>query len=188
MLGEKIEATITAKYYFGSPVTKAKVKYKINRTTHSEQWYPCGTVGLVLRPGLLVVRLRLHVVSGLARLGLLRGRCRSGGRGPISRPSWWPISEVSVGPDGTVKVQIDTGVAKAIHRDQDHSYSITAEVIDESRRTIVGSGTVLVARKPFTVYAWVDRGYYRIGDTIALALQRPHARRQARARQGRDHR
>ena len=28
MLGEKIEGKITAKYYFGSPVTKAKVKYK----------------------------------------------------------------------------------------------------------------------------------------------------------------
>ena len=32
MLGEKIEATIKAKYYFGSPVTKAKVKYKVQRT------------------------------------------------------------------------------------------------------------------------------------------------------------
>ena len=57
-------------------------------------------------------------------------------------------------------------MAKAIHPDQDHSYAITAEVIDQSRRTIVGTGTVLVARKPFTVYAWVDRGYYRVGDTI----------------------
>ncbi len=74
--------------------------------------------------------------------------------------------EVAIGPDGTVKVEIDTAVAKAIHRDQDHSYSITAEVVDESRRTIVGTGNVLVARKPFKVYAWVDRGYYRVGDTI----------------------
>ena len=65
-----------------------------------------------------------------------------------------------------MKVEIDTAVAKAIHPDQDHSYSITAEVVDQSRRTIVGTGTVLVARKPFTVYAWVDRGYYRVGDTI----------------------
>ena len=74
--------------------------------------------------------------------------------------------EVEIGPDGTVKVEIDTAVAKAIHPDQDHSYSITAEVVDASRRTIVGTGTVLVARKPFTVYAWVDRGYYNVGDTI----------------------
>ena len=40
-------------------------------------------------------------------------------------------------------------------------------MVDQSRRTIVGTGTVLVARKPFSVYAWVDRGYYRVSDTIA---------------------
>ena len=65
-----------------------------------------------------------------------------------------------------MKVEIDTGVAKAIHPDEDQSYKITAEVVDASRRTIVGSGTVLVARKPFSVCAWLDRGYYNVGDTI----------------------
>jgi uncharacterized protein YfaS (alpha-2-macroglobulin family) len=166
MLGEKIEATITAKYYFGSPVTKAKVKYKVNRTTHSEQWYPWGPWDWFYGPGYWWYAYDYVWYPGWRDWGCAR---------PM--PFWWPRAhqppelvadqEVSVGPDGTVKVQIDTGVAKAIHPNQDHSYSITAEVIDESRRTIVGSGTVLVARKPFTVYAWVDRGYYRIGDTIA---------------------
>ncbi len=72
-------------------------------------------------------------------------------------------------------------------------------MVDESRRTIVGTGNVLVARKPFKVYAWVDRGYYRVGDTIKasfnahtldskpvegkgeLTLFRDHLRRQGRA-------
>ena len=36
----------------------------------------------------------------------------------------------------------------------------------KSRRTIVGTGEVTVAREPFKVFAWVDRGYYRVGDTI----------------------
>ncbi|HEY3392497.1 MAG TPA: MG2 domain-containing protein, partial [Lacipirellulaceae bacterium] len=34
MLGEKISATIRAKYYFGSPVTSATVKYKVMRSEH----------------------------------------------------------------------------------------------------------------------------------------------------------
>ncbi len=51
MLGEKINATIEAKYYFGAPVTSAKVKYKVLRTTYEQRWYPRGIVGLVLRPG-----------------------------------------------------------------------------------------------------------------------------------------
>ena len=49
MLGEKIKATVNAKYYFGAPVTKAKVKYKVTRTTHDPRWYPLAPLGLVLR-------------------------------------------------------------------------------------------------------------------------------------------
>ena len=56
--------------------------------------------------------------------------------------------EVPIGPDGIIKLPIDTLPAKALHPDQDHKYAITAEVTDESRRTIVGTGNVLVARKP----------------------------------------
>src|SRR5262249_23405337 len=71
-----------------------------------------------------------------------------------------------IGADGTVKVELDTLAAKELHGDTDHQYSITAEVVDESRRTIVGQGNVLVARKPFKVFAWVDRGHYRAGDVV----------------------
>ena len=51
MLGEKITATIKAKYYFGSPVTKAKVKYKVNRTSYDERWYPAGPWDWLYGPG-----------------------------------------------------------------------------------------------------------------------------------------
>ena len=92
-------------------------------------------------------------------------------------PIWWPrhdrtppevVAEVEreIGPEGTIDVEIDTLVAKELHGDSDHQYTITAEVRDESRRTIVGKGKVLVARKPFKVFTWVDRGYYRVGDMV----------------------
>ncbi|MCD4726128.1 MAG: hypothetical protein K8R46_00560 [Pirellulales bacterium] len=166
MLGEKITATIHAKYYFGSPVTKAKVKYTVKRSSHDERWYPIGPWDWFYGPGYWWFAYDCNWYPGWKSWG-----CR--------RPMqlWWPRGhqepelvadrEVEIGPDGTVKVEIDTAVAKAIHPDQDHSYTITAEVVDESRRTIIGTGRVLVARKPFKVYAWVDRGYYRVGDTIA---------------------
>jgi len=44
-------------------------------------------------------------------------------------------------------------------------------VRDQSRRTIVGQGHVLVARQPFKVYAWTDRGHYRVGDTVAAGFK-----------------
>src|SRR5207237_3742929 len=64
------------------------------------------------------------------------------------------------------KINVDTALGKELHGDTDHRYEITAEVVDESRRTIVGTGSVLVALQPFKVYAWVDSGHYRIGDTV----------------------
>src|SRR5262249_32709237 len=41
-LGEKIEARIETRYYFGAPVTKGKVKYKVLRSSASSTWYPRG--------------------------------------------------------------------------------------------------------------------------------------------------
>jgi uncharacterized protein YfaS (alpha-2-macroglobulin family) len=165
MLGEKIQATVRAKYYFGAPVTNAKVKYKITRTTHNEHWYPVAPWDWFYGKGYWWFGYDYPWYPGWANWGCLR---------PL--PWWWwggqqppeLVAEqtVEIGPEGTVQIDIDSSVAKAIHPDHDHKYSITAEVVDESRRTIVGSGEVLVARKPFKVFAWVDRGYFRVGDTV----------------------
>ncbi len=51
MLGDKIKATIKAKYYFGSPVTDAKVKYKVLRSNYSGTWYPVGRWDWLYGPG-----------------------------------------------------------------------------------------------------------------------------------------
>jgi hypothetical protein len=169
MLGEKITATINAKYYFGSPVTSAIVKYKIMRSEHTARWYPPGPWDWLYGPGYWWFAYDYEWYPGWRNWG-----CR--------RPApWWywqpsvppeivAEREVLIGSDGSVSVEIDTSLAKAAHPDQDHRYSIQAEVVDQSRRTIVGSGEVLVARKSFNVYAWVDRGYYRVGDTIAASF------------------
>ncbi|MDI9442983.1 MAG: MG2 domain-containing protein, partial [Planctomycetota bacterium] len=165
MLGERIEAEIKAKYYFGAPVTQAKVKYKVMRSAADKPWYPARPWDWFYGPGYWWFAYDYRWYPGFAEWGCLR---------PM--PFWWPRAagppeivaqrEVEIGPDGTLKVEIDTLPAKEIHPDKDHEYTITAEVVDQSRRTIVGTGSVLVARQPFKVYAWIDRGYYRVGDTI----------------------
>ncbi len=170
MLGEEIEATINAKYYFGSPVTSAKVKYKVTRTAHTQPWYPPMPWDWFYGPGYWWFGYDYTWYPGWRHWGCAR---------PM--PFWWPErhsppelvaeQEVEVGEDGTVNVRIDTSLAKALHGDQNHRYEITAEVIDQSRRTIVGTGEVLVAREPFKVHSWVDRGYYRMGDTVHASFQ-----------------
>jgi hypothetical protein len=166
LLGDKIQATIKAKYYFGAPVTRAKVKYKIERSGYTERWYPMGAWDWLYGPGYWWFAYDYDWYPGWQHWG-----CRR----PIF--SWWPQTsfqppelvaerEVEIGADGMVKVDIDTTLAKAIHPDEDHQYNISVEVVDPSRRTILGSGRVLVARKPFTVTAWVNRGHYRVGDVV----------------------
>ena len=127
---------------------------------------PRRVLGLVFRPRLLVVLARLYVVSGLAELGIAAAANFVGASLQFTPPEVVADQTVPIGADGTVAVPIDTALAKELHGDTNHRYEIRAEVVDQSRRTIVGSGEVLVARKPFDVFVWTDRGYYRAGDAI----------------------
>jgi uncharacterized protein YfaS (alpha-2-macroglobulin family) len=166
MLGEKITATAKAAYYFGSPVTDATVNYKVLRSEHDSRWYPASYWDWFYGSGYWWYGYDYPWYPGWESWGCLK---------PIG--PWWPDwprrqpeivadGEAKIGRDGTVEISIDTALTQLIHGDSDHRYTITAEVRDQSRRTIVGRGTVLVARKPFKVYAWLDRGYYRVGDTV----------------------
>lgn len=165
MLGETIKATIKAKYYFGAPVKQGKVTYTIKRSGAQADWYPEGRWDWFYGPGYWWFAGDYLWYPGWHEWG-----CRA----PLGW--WWPQhqdppeliarNETTVGEDGTVAITIDTRLAKELHGDSDHRYEITAEVTDASRRTIVGQGTVLVARQPFKVYAWVDRGHYRVGDPV----------------------
>jgi len=167
MLGEKIQGKIKAKYYFGSPVVNATVKYKIMREDYSQNWYPVGEWDWFYGRGYWWFCYDYPWYPGWNEwVGCVR---------PI--PWWWhgrshnppelvAEQEVEIAPDGTVTFEIDTAIAKELHGNKDHKYSVTAEVRDESRRTIVGTGEVLVARKPFKVFSWVNRGYYRVGHVV----------------------
>lgn len=164
-LGDKVTATIDARYYFGAPVTSAVVKYKVTRQSHSSRWYPYSRWDWMYGNGYWWFAQEYDWYPGFGDWG-----CRR----PImpwfgwsrEQPELVMEDEVPVGADGKIEVVIDTQTAKELHGNQDHKYTITAEVTDQSRRTIVGSGNVLVSRKPFKVYTWLDKGHYRQGDTI----------------------
>lgn len=171
MLGEKITATIRANYYFGAPVTQGTVKYKVLRYPHEAVWFPVRPWDWCYGPGYWWFADDYEWYPGWSDwVG-----CR--------RPKvwWWPRpspppevvaeAELPIGSDGTVPVEIDTTWVKENFGDSDHRYTITAEVRDPSRRTIVGNGSVYVARRPFKVFVWLDRGYYRVGDTITAHAQ-----------------
>lgn len=164
-LGDEFTATIGAKYYFGSPVTEAQVKYRVMRTSVSERWYPYGPWDWLYGRGYWWPGADYRWYPGWHRWGCIAPRWAWWGYSP-QPPEIVAEGEAAIGPDGTYEVKIDTSLAKAAHGDQDHRYEVIAEVYDASRRTIVGTGSVLATRKPFDVTVWVDRGYYRVSQTI----------------------
>ena len=164
-LGEKVTAKIKAKYFFGAPVTKGNVKYKVLRTAHDSHWHPTARWDWFYGRGYWWFASDYTWYPGFNRWGCFRPVAWWIGHNP-GPPEVIAEQEVELGPEGEVSVVIDTLPAKEVHGDEDHSYSITAEVVDESRRTIVGTGSVLVARQPFRVFAWVNRGHCKVGDTV----------------------
>jgi alpha-2-macroglobulin len=166
MLGEKISVRVVSKYYFGAPVAEAKISYKVLRSEYAAHGYPWGLWDWMYGNGYWWYAYDYAWYPGWRSWGC----CRPvpwwwGGRGG-EPPEVVAQGEAKVEKDGTFKIEIDTALAKAVHGDQDHKYEVTAEVTDASRRTIVGQGQVLVARQPFKVYAWVDRGHYSAGDVV----------------------
>jgi uncharacterized protein YfaS (alpha-2-macroglobulin family) len=168
-LGESFSAKIQAKYYFGSPVSSGKVKLRVLRSPTSANWYPPAPWDWFYGPGYWWFSPDLDWHPGFRNWG-----CKC----PL--PFWLGVSapqpeivlenETKLNPDGSLEVKIDTALAKMLHGDQDHSYRFEVEVTDESRRTITGGGSVLAARKPFKVFAWVDKGYYRSGEAIEASF------------------
>lgn len=170
MLGEKVSAKLSATYFFGAPVTNAKVKYKVQRSAHTARWYPYRVWDWFYGPGYWWFGYDYDWYPGFRTWG-----CRA----PIWW--WWPQqsdppelvmeSEGRIGADGKLEITIDTTLARELHGDEDHRYEISVEVTDESRRTILGSGQVLVARKPFSVTTWADRGHYEVGNPIEIGVR-----------------
>jgi hypothetical protein len=167
LLGEKVKGKISAQYYFGAAVTQARIKYKIERLTANDFWYPLGEWDWLYGNGYWWFANDYDWYPGWSRWGCKRPfrEWWSGYFAP-SPPELVAEAEENIGDDGTFEFEIDTQPAKVFFEEKNHRYRVTAQVTDKSRRMIIGSGDILVASSPFKVYAWLDRGYYTVGDTV----------------------
>jgi len=168
-LGDSFEFNITAGYYFGGAVKEGRVKYKVSRTPYTDHWFPSGRWDWLFGAGYNWRSVSYGWYPGSQNWCVC-----------VPRPPWinWRSDppevvaegETAVGSDGTVKVKIDSALAKALHGDEDHRYDIEAEVTDNSRRTIFGKGSVLASRHAFETYAWLDRGWYQTGGAAQASI------------------
>ncbi|MEE9311098.1 MAG: MG2 domain-containing protein, partial [Planctomycetota bacterium] len=153
-LGNAISATIDAKYYFGGPASGATVKYKVYRNFYYHSvyfprrydwlynWKPRQWYGTPDQ------QFNRHGGSELVTEG-----------------------EGKLNQEGKLVIEWNTQKALKDWGEYDHQYSITAEVTDSSRRTIVGNGSVKALRRAF--FAFVDNklGFYRPNDELDVEVR-----------------
>ena len=140
MLGEKITAVIKADYYFGAPVTEATVSYKVLRSAHDSRWYPRLYWDWFYGPGYWWFGYDYSWYPGWEMWGCRKPLWTWWPQAPERQPEVVADGVAQIQQDGTVRIDIDTGLAKLIHGDSDHRYTIQAEVRDLSRRTIAAKG------------------------------------------------
>ncbi|MCD8350721.1 MAG: MG2 domain-containing protein [Planctomycetaceae bacterium] len=166
-LGDTAQLKIRARYYYGAPVTDARVTYRVVRTTHRGDWTPPWRWDWLYGAGAWRSRVDYSWYPGSAPWAP-----------PDIRPPWFfeqpevvAEGEGVLDADGVFRLDLDTAPAKELFGDRDHSYAVTAEVTDASRRTIVGSSRVVAARRPFAVTLWADRGFYPAGDRLTASVR-----------------
>lgn len=168
-LGDSFEVKVKADYYFGGPVKEGKVKYKVQRSAHTERWFPIGPWDWLFGAGYGWRASYYDWYPGADRW------CFCIPRYPWVRwhsdpPELVAEGESPLNADGTFTIKVDTALAKELHGQEDHSYAIEAEVTDQSRRTIFGTGNVLAARRPFEVYVSLNQGYYQVGEAAEATV------------------
>ena len=169
-LGDSFKAKVNAKYYFGAPVANAIVSYKVTRTNYRSSYYPARYWDWFYGCGYWQFTYDCEWYPGWFRWGCCK-------LPPFYAPRSAGVPEVVVEgeakleADGTFEIEVDSSLAKLIYPNDDQEYEISADVTDQSRRTISGKGKVYAARKPFQTYVWFDRGYFRVGDTMNLGFQ-----------------
>ncbi|MBQ9367814.1 MAG: hypothetical protein IJT83_08545 [Victivallales bacterium] len=172
MLGDTFELTVKAKYFFGAPVSEGTAKIKILRSTREATWWPVRPWDWYYGNGYWWFWADCPWYPGWTRWGCCAPRW-SWYRNGFSHeaPEVVLDFEKKLEADGTVKITIDTAMAKKLFGNHDHQYEITASVTDASRREIFGNGKVTVAREPFKAYVWLNRGYGLVGDAMTATMQ-----------------
>lgn len=170
MLGEKVSATVRAKYLWGDSVKKGVADVTVRRTPRRITWYPSFEWSWLYEYGSNWYFYDADWYCGLGNLWICR---RYSGFHRWYRSSPAPetvvtMKNVSLDENGEVKVVWDTSLVRKLYGDDDQEYLISVSVTDNSRRTIDATGSVVVRAEPFRVFAWTDRPYYRVGDKVSV--------------------
>ncbi|HYG25220.1 MAG TPA: MG2 domain-containing protein [Verrucomicrobiae bacterium] len=146
-LGDEVEASIEAEYYFGGPVANASVEVVIHQSPYWRVWPEPRPFPWFYEDTSSAVSIRWH-----------RG---FGGDQIVKRET------VRTDALGRATVKFETPA----NHGQDLEYRIEARVTDASRREIIGSGTVRVTRQSYYVQARAGHNIYRPQDSVSVTFK-----------------
>ncbi|MBV9469317.1 MAG: hypothetical protein JOZ57_08730, partial [Abitibacteriaceae bacterium] len=158
--GETVAARINAKYYFGSPVPNATVKYTVRRSS----WWASYRFPTPFD--------WLYTYWGVGDYDT--GRRNIGGEG-----SGTIVKEGTVKTDAQGNAEVTFQANKDPQTDDPNNwwryyynplYTVEAEVTDASRRTIDGQGAIKVAGQQYFAFLDAKRGYYLAGDRVQIEV------------------
>ncbi len=143
-LGEQVEVTIGANYYFGGAVSDANVEVVVYQNAFRHYWQPARDYPWYYT----------DLTPGREYYG--------GGRGQILKRE-----VLKTNADGKATLVFETPRDGA----QDLQYFIEARVTDASRREIIGSNTVRVTRQRYYVYPRAAHNLYRPNDKVEINIK-----------------
>ena len=151
-LGDKVEATVQADYYFGGPVSDATVEVLVYQNLFWHFWHEPRAFPWFYED----LDNENSPYGGFG--GRWRNRWYGGGEQIIKRET--------IKTDATGKATLTFETPE--NANQDYEYRIEARVTDSSRREITGNGTVRVTRQHYYVYAEPAHNLYQPQDKVAV--------------------
>lgn len=156
--GEQTRFTVSANYFFGSPVAKASVKYYVYRSRYYGWWTGSGE-------------------GEEDEFGADPTAEEGGGDGGSYGDEMVLEGEGKLDAQG--QLNVDFKVPQADAKDfWDYSYRLEAEVTDAARRSMSGSTSFTGVRSNVVAYAFADRYVYNQGEPARVNVT-------ARDREGR---
>ncbi|UCH34354.1 MAG: hypothetical protein JSV65_17790 [Armatimonadota bacterium] len=146
-VGASLSAAISARYYFGAPVVGAEVTYRVFRLPY----YPRHRFPQ-----------RYDWLFRYWNQGDYASYYRNGEA----------VKEGSGRTDaqGQLLVDLETEGGGRWPDARAYSYTVEAEVTDQSRRTITGTGEVRVSKQQCFAFLDLTRGFYQAGERIELEV------------------
>ena len=139
--GDKINATVTADYYFGSPVKNASVQVNIYKQNYWRPWWYWSEWAWFYK-------------------GFKNDRYFGGQQELIHQES----GKLDADGKYAINYKVQSG------KNYDYQYIISAEVTDASRRAITGSAQIFVTRGSFTISTSPEKYFYQQGKEVKIKV------------------